>query len=50
MAKVELSGRRRLVQEHQPIRIEFGLRREPRLAGRSYVRMLLLRCVRRPFF
>jgi hypothetical protein len=28
-------GGRRLVQEHQPIRIELGLRLEPGLAGRS---------------
>lgn len=41
-------GRRRLIQEHQLVRIELGLRLEPRLAGRPYVRTLLLSCERRP--
>jgi hypothetical protein len=50
IAARHVGGRRRLVQEHKPIRIELGLRVEPRLASSPYVRMLLLSWVRRPFF
>src|SRR4051812_38992614 len=38
------------VEEHEVIRIEFGLSLEPGLASRPHIRALLLSCVRRPFF
>lgn len=40
---------RRLVQEHETVRIELGLRLEPSLTRRSYVLALLLSCVQSPF-
>ena len=40
---------RRLVQEHETIRIKRGLRLKPSFTRGSYVFSLLLSCVQRPF-
>ena len=50
VAPRHVGGSGRLVQEHEPVRIELGLRLKPSFAGGPYVRALLLSCVRRPFF
>lgn len=50
IAARHVGGSRGLIQEHQPVRIELGLRLEPRLARHPYVFALLLSCERRALF
>ena len=41
---------RRLIQEHETIRIKLGLTGKPSFTRRFYVLARLLSCVQRPFF